>query len=73
MQAYAESLVGDDGSLVNHVDTFTKQSKAIDTQVAAMEKLVQAEKDRLTSGFVAMEQAQGKVNQQMQFLAQRFK
>ena len=73
VQAYAESLVGDDGSLVNHVDTFTTQSKAIDTQVANMEKQVQAEKQRLTAGFVAMEEAQAKVNQQMQFLSQRFK
>lgn len=73
VQVYTNSLVGDDGSLVNHVDTFTKQSKAIDTQVASMEKLVQVEKDRLTAGFVAMEEAQAKVNQQMQFLAARFK
>ena len=65
--------MGDDGSLVNHVDTFTKQSKGIDTQVANMEKLVQAEKERLTRGFIAMEEAQSKVNQQMQFLASRFK
>ena len=73
VQAYAESLVGDDGSLLNHVDTFTKQSKAIDLQVADMEKLVQSDKERLTAGFVAMEGAQAKVNQQLQFLAQRFK
>ena len=73
LKEFTESLVGDDGTLVSHVDTFTKQSKGIDTQVAAMEKLVLVEKERLTSGFVAMEQAQAKVNQQMQFLAARFK
>jgi len=37
-----------------------------------MEKRVQFTKDQLTSSFIAMEQAQAKTNQEMEFLMKRF-
>jgi flagellar hook-associated protein 2 len=62
----------DTGLLKTKQDNLTKQSTAIDTQIGSMEKMVLANKDRLTAGFVAMETAQAKVNQQLQFLQKRF-
>ena len=65
-----DNLVGDNGSLVSHQTLLTKQSTDIDNQVAAIEKLVQADSTRLTNEFIAMEQAQAQINQQQTFLTQ---
>lgn len=73
VDALLERLVGDDGSLVSHKDTFVKQSSRIDDQITDMEKQVQFNRQRMIDSFLAMEKAQAQVNQQMQFLAQRFK
>ena len=53
-------------------DTLTKQSTAIDNQIAEQERQVQNNRDQLITSFLAMEQAQQKTNQQLQFLSQRF-
>jgi flagellar capping protein FliD len=49
-----------------------KEIANIDTQISDMERLVLANQDRLTQSFVAMETARATINQQLQFLAQRF-
>ena len=73
MNTYLDSVVKDTtGSLVTQRSSMTKQVTAIDTQIAELEKRVQSNRQRLTSSFVAMEQAQAKINQQMQYLAKRF-
>jgi flagellar hook-associated protein 2 len=69
---YLTSTVGDDGSLVAHQNNLTSQSSAIDQQIADMERLVQADKDRMTASFVAMEEAQSRINQQLQYLMRQF-
>lgn len=69
---YLESVIGDDGSLTTHQTTLTKQSKAIDTQILESESQVMREMERLTATFVAMEQAQAKSQQQLQYLLQSF-
>ena len=53
-------------------DALTKQAAAIDTQVSDLERVVQSNRQRLIDSFVGMETAQAKINQQLQFLAQRF-
>lgn len=79
LDSYLDSLLGDPddadrtGSLVNHRDAFAKQSSSIDEQMKQMEKQVQVTRQRLVDNFIAMERAQAKINQQMQYLAQRFK
>ena len=70
---YLETVSGLDGSLVSHRDTYAKQSTQIDQQVVEMEKQVLSYRQRLTNSFLAMEKAQSQINQQMQFLLQRFK
>ncbi|MCC6233726.1 MAG: flagellar filament capping protein FliD [Verrucomicrobiales bacterium] len=72
LDEYMERLIGDDGSLVAKQDVLVKQASGIDVQVADLERLVQSNRQRLIDSFVAMEQAQSKINQQMQFLSQRY-
>lgn len=73
VKGYLETVSGEEGSLVAHRDTYAKQSTQIDQQVIEMEKQVQSFRQRLVDGFLAMEKAQSQINQQMQFLTQRFK
>ncbi|MBI5385797.1 MAG: flagellar filament capping protein FliD [Verrucomicrobia bacterium] len=68
LSEFLDSTIGDDGSLVAHQDTITKQISDIDTQMADLERLVQANKARLTDSFIAMETAQAQINQQLTFL-----
>ena len=53
-------------------DRLSKQSAGIDTQISDQEKQVQANRQRLIDGFIAMETAQQRINQQLQYLSQRF-
>lgn len=72
LSTYLEATVGDDGSLVTRRDTLTKQSSDIDDQIADLERFVQANRATLINSFISMETAQSKINQQLQFLKQRF-
>ncbi len=72
LSSYLDRTVGEEGSLVTKQDNLTTQIAKIDTQISDQEKLVQANADRLTVEFLAMEQAQATANQQLQFLSQRF-
>ena len=69
---YLEGVVGDEGSVVTKQDNLATQSAGIDTQISDLERIVLANKSRLLAGFVAMEQARSNINQQLQFLSQRF-
>ena len=73
LDTYLEATIGENGSLTTHQTTLGRQAGSIDAQVADMEKLVQENRDRLISSFVAMEQAQANINQQLQYLLQQFK
>jgi flagellar hook-associated protein 2 len=72
LDSYIESTIGDDGWLLKHQDNLTNQIADIDTQVIDQERYVQAVRTQLTNSFLAMEQAQQKSNQQLQFLSARF-
>ena len=72
MSTYLESVIGDVGSLVARQENNTKQSAAIDVQVADLERIVQSNRDRMIQSFIAMETAQSQTNQQLSFLKQRF-
>ncbi len=70
--AYLEKTAGEEGTLTVKQDLLTRQASGIDVQIADLERIVQEHKDQMTASFVAMEQAQAKINQQLQFLNQRF-
>ncbi|MBE0539868.1 MAG: flagellar filament capping protein FliD [Verrucomicrobia bacterium] len=72
LNGYLEKLVGDDGALPGKQDKLTRAASAIDTQIADLERLVQANRERMIASFIAMETAQSQINQQLQFLQQRF-
>ena len=72
LTAYLERTVGDEGSLTKKKDNLDKQVLAIDDQITDQERQVQANRSQLITSFLAMEQAQQQINQQMQFLSQRF-
>ena len=72
LDSYLEATVGDNGSLVNHQSTLTRQVTDLDTQISDAERLVQDNRQRLIDSFVAMEKAQAQINQQLQFLLQHF-
>ena len=72
LDEYLEKTIGDDGTLIERQDRLSKQSVEIDTQITDQEKVVQSNRQRLISSFLAMESAQQKSNQQLQYLSQRF-
>lgn len=72
LKTHVDSLTGDAGFLPAKHAELTRQSAGIDTSVADMERIVLANKERLTASFIAMETAQSRTNQQLQFLQKRF-
>jgi flagellar hook-associated protein 2 len=72
LDTYLESIIGDSGSLVTRQANNTKQSAAIDVQIADLERVVLSNRERMLASFVAMETAQSNANQQLSFLSQRF-
>ena len=68
LATYLDKTIGDEGTLVAHQNSLTKQSSDIDTQIADMEKRIAEESDRLTQQFINMETAQANLNQQLSFL-----
>ena len=72
LDAYLERTVGDEGTLLDKDTNISEQIAEIDTQVADLERIVQSNRERLIESFIAMEQAQAQINQQLQFLMQRF-
>lgn len=72
MDTFLTATIGDSGSLVTHQATLTKQSTDIDTQISDMEAQILIYQQQLNAGFVAMEVAQSKINQQLTYLAKTF-
>ena len=70
---YLDNLLDEDGTLATTQENMTDQVSDITKQIADHERVVQSNRDQLIRSFVAMEQSQAKVNQQMSFLAARFK
>ncbi len=68
---YLNNTIGDNGTLVTHQTTLTKQSTDIDTQIANLEKTITADSNHWTTEFQQMEQVQATVNQQLQYLTQQ--
>lgn len=68
--AYLTNTVGDDGSIATHQAALTKQSQAIDAQIANLEKSIAADSATWTTAFQNMETAQSKSNQILTYLTQ---
>lgn len=72
LDTYLESMVGDDGKLGKKATNLDTQIADLTKQMAAQEKQVQDNRQRLVDQFVSMEQAQLQINQQLQYLQKRF-
>ena len=72
LSAYLDKAAGDDGTLVNQQNSLTKQSSDIDSKIADMERVVQANRQQMIDEFTAMETAQSQSNQQLQYLQKNF-
>jgi flagellar hook-associated protein 2 len=70
LDTYLTNTVGDSGSISSHQAALTTQSKAIDTQIANLEKQVTADSNFWTTEFQNMETAQSKSNQVLTYLTQ---
>jgi flagellar capping protein FliD len=69
---YLDRTVGDSGSIITRQTDLTRQSSDIDQQISDMERIIQNNQQTMIDSFVAMEQTQAQINQQLQFLNQRF-
>ena len=70
---YLEKTDGDSSTLESKQATISKQAAAIDSQVSDLERIVQANRQRMIDSFVAMETAQAGINNQLKFLQSTFK
>lgn len=73
LRAYLEAAAGENGRLPQRQATLQKHLSDIDTQIADLERVIQANQQRLIQSFIAMEQAQARLNQQILFLQQRLR
>jgi flagellar hook-associated protein 2 len=72
MGSFVTNTIGDNGTLVKHQNTITSQISDIDDQIADMEKRLANERQNMEATFVAMEQAQASLNQQLTYLMKQF-
>lgn len=72
LDSYLEKTIGEEGTLVKHQDALTDEVGDMDTQIADLEKLVQTNRQTMIDSFVAMEQAQQKINDQLTYLNKTF-
>jgi len=71
LDKFLTNTVGDAGTVTNHQAALTKQSKAIDAQIANQEKIIATDSAFWTKEFQAMETAQAKSNQVLSSLTQQ--
>jgi len=73
LDSFIDSYVDDTGSLTAHQTALTKQSKSIDDQVTNLEKTIAADSAFWTKQFQAMETAQAKITQELNYITKTFK
>ena len=72
LDKFVEKTIGVDGTLEGKDTRLAKEIAGIDTQISDLERIVESNRLRLIDSFIAMETAQARINQQLQFLMQRF-
>ncbi len=73
LDKYLTNTIGESGTLANHMASLTKQSTSIDAQIAGLEKTIAADSAHWTAAFQAMETAQARITQQLNYLTQSIK
>jgi len=72
LSTYIQATAGEDGTIATTETNLSKQSTSIDSQIAAMEKIVESDTARMKRAFAAMETAQAKISQQSSYLTSKF-
>lgn len=65
INTFVINTTGTSGLITAETSRYTADSDAIDDQIAAMERRILQDQDRLTASFIALEQAQSLINQQL--------
>lgn len=73
LDKFVTNLTGDNGTVVAHQASLTKQSTSIDKQIANLEKTIAADAAHWTKAFQAMETAQSQLTQELSYLTKNFK
>lgn len=72
LDSYLKQVTGSTGTLATQTATISRQSKSIDDQIAAMERRITQQRDLLTQSFIKMEEAQSRIQSQLQALNNAF-
>ena len=72
MSDYIDRQAGTSGTLVKQVESNTRQSNSLDTQIANMERDLTSQRSLLENTFIQMETAQSVFQQQAQALTKAF-
>ncbi len=72
LDAYLTQTIGSSGIIATQSQNLTKQSSAIDDQIAVMERRIAQEQAQLEQSFVRMEQAQSQLQSQLASLTNAF-
>ena len=72
LHEFLNRTADEDGVIDDKQKVLGAQSTSIDNQIAIMERQVLATRAAMITSFLAMEQAQAKSNQQLQFINQKF-
>lgn len=72
INSFVDGVTGTSGLISIETARFTADSTSIDDQIAAMERRILMDQDRLIASFVAMEQAQALIQQQSAAFLQAF-
>ena len=60
------------GSLKTNLDTITKQNKSLDSQIATIDRQLEAQRATMEASYIAMERAQSMYQQQSAYITKTF-
>ena len=72
LDAFITKVTGSTGTLTTQTESFAKQNKGIDEQIAAMDRRIAQQKAQLESSFIHMEEAQSNIQRQLAALTNSF-
>lgn len=72
LDTYLKQVTGSTGTIATQTATLTKNSKSIDDQIAAIERRITQQRELLTQNFIRMEEAQSRIQSQLQALNNAF-
>lgn len=72
IESYLTTVTGTSGTIATQTATISRNSKSIDDQIAAIERRIVQQRELLTQNFIKMEEAQSRIQSQLQALNNAF-